>query len=116
MDEYGYSSLALEKIVKNVQALTDVKRFWVGYSGGLDSHVLLDLMVRAFSRLPDYQVGALHVHHGISEFADDWVQHCEQVCKALQVPLTVLWVDAKVTDGGSPEEVAREARFSAFEN
>jgi tRNA(Ile)-lysidine synthase len=115
MDEDGNSSLVLEQIVKTVQTLTDAKRLWVGYSGGLDSHVLLDLMVKAFADYPDYQVGAVHVHHGISEHADDWVQHCEQICSELQVPLTVLWVDGRVVEGRSPEEVAREARFSALE-
>jgi tRNA(Ile)-lysidine synthase len=105
----------LDQVVKTVQTLTDAKHLWVGYSGGLDSHVLLDLIVRAFADNPEYQVGAVHVHHGISEFADDWAQHCEQICKALQIPLTVLWVDGRVVDGRSPEEVAREARFEALE-
>jgi len=105
----------LEKIAKTIQSLTEAKRLWIGYSGGLDSHVLLELTVRAFKKFPDYQIGAVHVHHGISEFADAWVKHCEQVCADLQVPLTVLWVDGRATDGRSPEEVAREARFDALE-
>lgn len=129
MDEHGHIKLNLEQaylieqehsikpeqINETIQTLTESKRLWVGYSGGLDSHVLLDLVVRAFQPLPEYQVGAVHVHHGISEFADNWVSHCEAVCKSLQVPLTVLWVDGRVTNGRSPEEVAREARFAALE-
>ena len=85
-------------------------------SGGMDSHVLLHGVVQAFADDPDLEIAALHIHHGISHFADEWVIHCEKVCAALQVPLTVLYVDGKVVDGRSPEEVAREARFTAFEN
>ena len=102
-------------ILQIVQSLTPARRLWVGYSGGVDSHVLLDILAKTFQHLPEFHVGALHVHHGISEHADDWVEHCEKVCSALQVPLTVLMVDGKVREGRSPEEVAREARFQAIE-
>lgn len=115
MDEHGDPSLVLETITKTVKALTTTKRLWIGFSGGLDSHVLLDLIVRAFQPLPDYHIGAIHVHHGISPFADSWVQHCERVCTELKIPLQVLQVDGRVTGGRSPEEVAREARFAALE-
>ncbi len=108
--------LTPEKIVEVIQTLTEAKKLWVGYSGGMDSHVLLDLVVRAFAKSPNYQISALHVHHGISEHADLWVQHCEQICSFLKVSLTVLWVNGNVVEGRSPEEVAREARFSAFES
>lgn len=88
------------------------KKVWVAYSGGLDSHVLLDLARKTFS---NDKISAIHIHHGLSPNADGWVEHCEKVCSNLQIPLTVLWVDARVTDGSSPEEVAREARLKAFE-
>ncbi len=106
----------LEKFKKTLQSLTDRKHLWVAYSGGIDSHVLLDLTVQSFKSFPEYQIGALHVHHGISDFADQWVRHCEGVCANLQVPLNVLWVNAKETEGESPEEVARNLRYAAFEN
>lgn len=116
MDKYGYPFLTPELLAKNLQTLTQSKRFWVGYSGGLDSHVLLDLTVQAFSHDPDYEVGAVHVHHGLSVNADHWMQHCEKVCSDLQVPLTVLWVDATPLEGESPEEVARIVRYKAWED
>jgi len=122
MDEHGHrkrltrlASLTPQKIRKYIQTLTDSKHLWVGYSGGVDSHVLLDLMVHAFAMEPDYQVGAVHVHHGLHNDADAWVKQCEQICASLQIPLKVLWVDASVKEGGSPEEAAREARFQALE-
>lgn len=93
------------------------RHFVVGYSGGVDSHVLLHLAKTAsdISGNPDIHISALHIHHGLSPKADDWAKHCEQICSEAKIPLTVLWVDAQVYEGRSPEEVAREARFQAFE-
>ncbi len=108
--------LTPELILKNIQALTPTNVLWVGFSGGLDSHVLLDLLIDAIKDRPEFKLGALHIHHEISPFADSWVEHCERVCLQYGVPIKVIYVDGKVTGGRSPEAVAREARFSAFEN
>lgn len=127
MDGNGNLSLTPESILQNVQQLTNAKVLWVAFSGGLDSHVLLDLLARAFGHKSknyfaerrnhkNFQLGALHIHHGISRLADAWVEHCKSICFDYDVPFKVLYVDGKVTDGRSPEAAAREARFSAFEH
>jgi tRNA(Ile)-lysidine synthase len=116
MDGNGTLILTPELTLQHIQKSTHAKVLWVAYSGGLDSHVLLDLLVKALVNFSDFQLGALHIHHGISDFADAWVQHCENVCLYYSVPLKVLYVDGKVTGGRSHEAVAREARFSAFEH
>lgn len=105
----------LEKFTQTLPTLTNSKRLWVAYSGGLDSHVLLDLAVQAFRNDQDFFVGAIHVHHGLSPNADKWVEHCEQVCSVLQVPLKILYVDATPMSGESREEAARIVRYKAFE-
>lgn len=94
---------------------TSAQHFIVGYSGGVDSHVLLDLTAKAIALNPTLKVSALHIHHGLSPNADAWAKHCEKICSNYNIPLNILWVDAENYDGRSPEEVAREARFSAFE-
>lgn len=114
-EESVLKELTPQEFIRTLNLLTSAKRFWIGFSGGLDSHVLLDLAVRAFGNNSEIYLGAIHVHHGISSNADKWVDHCESICAAYQVPLMVRWVNAEVTDGESPEEVAREARFQAFE-
>lgn len=52
-------------------------RIVLGYSGGLDSSVLLAALVRG--GYADKML-AVHVHHGLSAQADSWLQHCQSVC------------------------------------
>lgn len=88
-----------------------IKRWWVAYSGGLDSAVLLHGLVAANPAVP---VRALHVHHGLSAFADQWQAHCEAQCAALGVELTVEKVTVTAA-GRGVEDAARRARYQAFE-
>ncbi|MFN1144080.1 tRNA lysidine(34) synthetase TilS [Serratia quinivorans] len=85
----------------------------VAFSGGLDSSVLLHLLVGLRQQLPDLQLRAVHVHHGLSAFADQWVTHCQQQCVAWQLPLVVQRVQVDSQQGGI-EAAARAARYSAF--
>lgn len=81
----------------------------VAYSGGLDSHVLLHCCSKL--KLP---VRAVHVHHGLQSIADEWVEHCAQICETLDVQLDVVYVKAHKKRGQSPEEAARYARYRAL--
>ncbi|TFZ49212.1 tRNA lysidine(34) synthetase TilS [Serratia proteamaculans] len=85
----------------------------VAFSGGLDSSVLLHLLVGLRQQWPDLQLRAVHVHHGLSAFADQWVTHCQQQCVAWQLPLVVQHVQVDSQQGGI-EAAARAARYSAF--
>lgn len=81
----------------------------VGYSGGLDSTVLL----HALALTHPGHVRAIHVHHGLQSDADSWAAHAEAFCAALQVPLQVVRIDVVDVDAG-PEAAARAARHRAF--
>lgn len=84
----------------------------LAFSGGLDSTVLLHLLVQLGQRHSLPPLTALHVHHGLQSAADDWPEHCRQVCTRLSVPLQVRRVS--VEPGASLEHAAREARYRAF--
>lgn len=83
----------------------------VALSGGADSVALL---VACHDRWPG-QVHALHVHHGLQRAADDFEQHCEQLCATLSIPLRRARIDARHGAGQSPEDAARQARYAALE-
>ena len=85
----------------------------LGFSGGLDSTVLLHLLA-ADPRSRDAGLRAVHVHHGLQAQADDWAAHCERACAALGVPLQVVHVAVERASGLGPEGAARGARHAAF--
>ena len=86
------------------------QRFGVAYSGGADSTALL---YAAAARWPG-AVEAIHIHHGLQASAEAFVDVCTATCEALNVPLHVLRVDARHASGGSPEDSARRARYTAL--
>jgi tRNA(Ile)-lysidine synthase len=49
---------------------------YIGYSGGVDSHVLLHLCA-SITRLKD-RITAVYVHHGLQVEAEVWAKHCKK--------------------------------------
>jgi tRNA(Ile)-lysidine synthase len=87
----------------------------VGFSGGLDSSVLLHLLASdADARRAGLR--ALHVHHGLHADADRWAEHCQLTCDALGVPVEIVRVAVDRTSGLGLEGAARDARHRAFAN
>lgn len=90
-------------------------RFVVGYSGGLDSHVLLHALIKCKQkRRVDAQILGLHVHHGLSRNADKWAQHCQSICEELGADFNCIRIEVSGTGNGR-EGDARSARYDAFE-
>lgn len=85
----------------------------LAFSGGLDSTVLLHLLVGARAAL-DCEVSVIHVHHGLQTEADAWQAHCETVCTEWNVPFAAVRVQAHPGSGESPEAAARAARYRAL--
>ncbi|WP_233971046.1 tRNA lysidine(34) synthetase TilS [Pectobacterium versatile] len=85
----------------------------LAYSGGLDSSVLLHLLValRQRSGLP---IRAAYIHHGLNPLADSWAEHCCQQCERWQVPFASLPVKVEAQNGGI-EAAARMARYQALQ-
>lgn len=94
----------------------NAKRWWLAYSGGVDSSVLLHLLVAYRRRHPaSPPIHAVHINHQLQEAAGDWVAHCRHQCEALAVPLAVKSVEVD-TEKASLEAAAREARYAFFES
>lgn len=83
-------------------------------SGGVDSMVLLDLLC---ALQPDlgFVLTAVHVHHGLSPNADDWLAFCEQACAARGVAFQAAHVTVPAGEREGLEGVARRLRHAVFD-
>ncbi len=103
------SADSLLSVFKHCEQATQII---IGYSGGVDSHVLLH--VCANHPVFKDKLTAVYVHHGLQAEADAWAVHCENITANLGVRFKVLRVNASSKSGESPEEAARNARYTAL--
>lgn len=85
-------------------------RLVVGFSGGIDSVVLLHALVS----LRREGVSALHVHHGLSPHADAWADFCAGFAARLGVPFECVQVTVERGTKDGLEAAARRARHAVF--
>ncbi len=106
----------LSKHCQQVLAAYPAKRWLIGYSGGRDSHVLLDLLVSLRRQQAiTAELLAIHVNHRLQSQSDAWVKHCQKVCRAEGIPLIVETVAVKPKAGESIEAFARRQRYALIE-
>ena len=100
-------------LLKALAPWRDAPAWRIALSGGLDSTVLLHVLVSLAQREALPPLSAIHIHHGLQSAADAWPAHCRALCERLGVPLRVEYV--QVAPGASVERAARDARYAAFE-
>lgn len=108
---------AIGQVVDALQAFVaqTSQPLFVGYSGGLDSTVLLHALVQLRVSQPSFVIHALHVHHGLQAAADAWPAFCAQHCAAWQVPFETIRVTVERNAAGQGlESAARDQRYLAF--
>jgi tRNA(Ile)-lysidine synthase len=98
-----------QQLIKHIQVqLPDDGPVYVGYSGGLDSSLLLRAVCDA---VLNQQVIAIHCNHGVNPEAGQWQQFCEQQATSLNAQLVVEKLDFPQ---GFSETAGREARYEVF--
>lgn len=103
-----------QHLLSSLQAMPAATRYWIAFSGGLDSSVLLHLMVSLRDEL-GASVHALHIDHGLSANSADWSEQCRIFCDAMGVPITIEQVDIRNRQEKGLEAAARQARYGVFE-
>jgi len=92
-------------------ALSKKGQYYVAYSGGIDSTVLLHLLQQVRQHPDtDMSVTALHVDHGLHSDSAAWAEHCQRVCDGLDIPL----IKTRLERSLGSEAEAREVRYQWF--
>lgn len=79
---------------------------WIGFSGGLDSTVLVHAL-RGYVRAK-----AIHINHGLDARAADWARHCATTAAAFGLPIETRAV--AVSRQGNLQAAARRARYACW--
>src|SRR5258708_27270472 len=69
-----------------LEELIQYRQLLVGFSGGLDSTVLLHTL--ALHPELREKLLAVHINHGLSENALSWQSHCQEFCRKLNLNLS----------------------------
>lgn len=93
--------------------LKNYSYFLLGYSGGLDSTLLLYYLKKMRDDQPNLEIRAMHVHHGLHADADAWIYHCQKQCNAWNISLIIKYVKIKNKKLGI-EGSARLKRYNIF--
>jgi tRNA(Ile)-lysidine synthase len=101
-------------LVEVLSTYRDTQQIWLAYSGGLDSQVLLHAIAQLRSQLPQQQLRAVHIHHGLHPQADHWANHCQAMCQAVAIPCEIIHVQVRQAPRESLEANARTARYQAI--
>jgi len=106
-----YSALQFAERLFGELALDKKGRYYVAFSGGVDSTTLLHLMCELRKKY-DFSLIGLHVNHNLHERSPKWAEHCQRVCDQLEVPL----VQTSLELESQSEAAARDARYRWFSN
>tara|TARA_B100001094_G_scaffold329777_1_gene393302 strand:- start:3490 stop:4866 length:1377 start_codon:yes stop_codon:yes gene_type:complete len=88
----------------------------LGYSGGVDSELMAACLSCFAKKHPQHQYALVHVNHGLSPHAQDWVQHCFERSALYQIPLHLDDVSLEEHPRLSLEAQARDARYKALKS
>ncbi|MCW9005827.1 MAG: tRNA lysidine(34) synthetase TilS [Gammaproteobacteria bacterium] len=105
----GLTAENILQVLNNTLTGATIKTWWLAYSGGVDSQVLLHLLSAT-----DLDVRAVYIDHGLQIESPQWAEHCARSCQQLNIPFQSISVNAKAKTGESPEASARHARYQAL--
>ncbi len=89
------------------------KNYFVAFSGGMDSTVLLHSLVELDLGVP---ITAIHVNHQNNKFSDEWEKYCSNYAARIDVPFVSHRVDIDMHSGSGIEAAMRNSRYEAFSN
>lgn len=93
------------------------RRIFIGFSGGLDSRVLFDLLYQdAFVKQHQVELILVHVNHHAQVAADALQDFAQKIALQYHTRIEVLHVVQECPKGESLEAFLREARYQLFDH
>ncbi len=86
-------------------------RYVVGYSGGIDSTVLLHAINKMTGHIP---VVAVHINHQLIPQAEEWEKHCRKFSESISVEFLSRKVIIDMNSGYGLEAASRKGRYDSF--
>ena len=86
-------------------------RYVVGYSGGIDSTVLLHAINKMIGHIP---VIAVHINHQLIPQAAEWEKHCRKFSESISVEFLSRKVIIDMNSGYGLEAASRKERYDSF--
>jgi tRNA(Ile)-lysidine synthase len=107
----------LNPLEKKLESLIDneTKNYFVAYSGGVDSTVLLNCVNETLKLVDGASLIALHINHNYSGKSSNWKKHCIDFCNKRDINLLTYDLDISLIRGASLENQLRELRYKIFE-
>lgn len=112
--EVGKMHLTYDTFLMKLPEVYRERRLVIGFSGGLDSTVLLHLCMTLREQGIIRSLEAIHVNHGLSPDAALWQRFCEALCQRWSVPITSRHVVVPRAAGTGLEAAARTMRYQQY--
>lgn len=90
-------------------------RVAVALSGGADSAMLAVHAAIAVRHHAGIELHCFHIHHGLQQAADGWLEHAHRLAAGLGLPCHSLRVAVARDSGKGVEAAAREARYAGLQ-
>ena len=92
-------SKVVQSVLSSLRAHEGISRYWLAYSGGIDSHVLLHVLASHQHLFENIRFDAVHINHALNVKADQWAEHCRKECERLKLHYIDIDVDATPSAG-----------------
>ena len=91
-----------------------VKNYFVAYSGGVDSTVLLNCANKIIKSFKGSSLIAIHINHNYSNDSITWKNHCIEFCNKRNIKILTFDLDLSKLKGASLENQLRDLRYKVF--
>ncbi len=99
----------IKKKIKNL--IKKYKNFLIGFSGGLDSTVLINSLNKE-KKKKKINIRAIHINHNLNKNSKKWEKHCIKICKILNIKIIIKNIYIKKKS--NIESISRKKRYKLY--